>query len=262
MEQSASSSTSNNNNLGVDSDKPENLRLLWDAVSEVKKLETVVRSADDTQEGDINNDQNILQSDKTNGENTESNAIANGIPKGIDLEYRIKEEEYRLAQLQNSLSDYVTKRQNLELSLSLINARLSYLQLAIRRWELTVQEHAANKPTTAGSTKNRNKNKSASNAINADAPCGFDVRLVWDDKDWQEWLDSDRGRKIMSLAEEGDDNALMSTLGNTQEEGTEDEDEEGLICTLSRRKCDRHSAWQKLRDADFQGEPIPTCRSR
>jgi len=266
LEESTLNHHKNNNNdsTGEEMIKPENLKLLWDAVSEVKKLETVVR---DTESGNVATGQDQMEVDITNTELGDGGAAAaGGIPKGVDLEARIAEEEYRLDQLQSNLSDYVTKRQNLELSLSLINARLSYLQLAIRRWEVTCQLHMANniKPSTSSKKSSKSKSGGGSNAVNADAPCGFDVRLVWDDKDWQEWLDSEEGRNIMLIAEEGGDATVLPPIPTAQgkddeevEEG--DNDEEGLVCKLSRRKCDRHSAWQKLRDADFQGKRLPLC---
>lgn len=248
---------SNAQRMGGD-DNPENLRLLWDAVSEVKKLETVVRNFDDLSDGALvvgDGSGSAINGQAGQGENA---LTVGGVPKSPDLEGLIAEERYRLVQLQNNLSDYVSKRQILENSLSLITARLAYLHLAIRRWEALCQHHAANaKPNASSKKSSKSKSSGSSSGVSADAPCGFDVRLVWNDKEWQEWLDSDEGRNAMIAAEDGEDNgnaADITDLAMRADQDVDEDEEEGLVCRLSRRKCDRHSAWQKLREADFQGE--------
>lgn len=260
------------------------LDLLWDAVSSVKKLETVIKVV-----GDDNNDKDgkISLIQDGSGQPTD---IANGnnassiIPK-FDLQARIEEEQERLEKLQATLAEYVTKRQKLDDSLALVNARLAYCKYAEKRWRMTCRQHISQSKTSGTSSSSSNK-KSKSSAASAsrgdsdnfpippDAPCGFDVRLIWKDEDWQNWLDSDQGRKLINAAEEvynaieeGRD-ASQYIIQNTHQGGSngdgengdneeEEDGDEGLICTLTKKKCDRHTGWPVLREADFKGE---SCR--
>lgn len=248
------------------------LNLLWDAVSSVKKLETVIRSVeDDLAENAGGSTNNLLELDETTT-NIQNGGHPTGTPNTFSLQARANEEQQRLAKLQTNLADYVTRRQALEDSLALANARLTYFNYAKGRWKLSWIDKALQKPSTTNKKAKSSKSGGGTAggvedgdkiAVPPDAPCGFDVRLVWDDKDWQEWLESDGGRKIMDVAEEfsnagpNADPAQYIRLDQGEVTGTgadEDNDEEGLVCTLSKKKCDRHAAWQKLRQADFDGE--------
>ncbi|KAK9900411.1 hypothetical protein P389DRAFT_177201 [Cystobasidium minutum MCA 4210] len=264
------------------------LNLLWDAVASVKKLETVIRTVeDDLVTSNANSTGGGLELDDTSVEaaangNTGGSASANGLPPPFSLQARVNEEQQRLEKLQANLADYVARREALENSLALANARLTYFNYAKGKWRLSWVDRASQQQALKPSAASGNKKASAKAkaaaaksgggeegdkmlAAPADAPCGFDVRLVWDDRDWQEWLESEEGVKIMQIAEDylnagpNADPAEYIKVDEAQQgeeaaAGGEEGEEEGLVCTLSKKKCDRHAAWQRLRQADFDVE--------
>lgn len=119
----------------------------------------------------------------------------------------------------------------------MINYRLIYLKISIRRWEalcaLTAQELAAE----GFEDTRKKKKKRTTNAKNVNAQCGFDVRLVYDLKEWAAWTASEEGRAVVS---EGIEEAGMDIIAG--------------VCLNPRKKCERHSGWQKVREADFEVE--------
>lgn len=129
----------------------------------------------------------------------------------------------QLRRLQDSLKATRGKRRAVEQELESVIRREQYLHNAVKRSEQLVTAHNAANPVASQKSKKSKKNPHSASA-QGDAPCGFDVRLVWDDRDLQAWAD-----------------------GEVQT----GEEEEGLICMVSRRKCDRHTGWQKTKEADY-----------
>lgn len=202
------------------------------------------------------------------------------------------DQERELFILQESLDEQIIKRQALEQALTLANNRSAYLSHAISRWEKLCAEYSANNPQQATKQKRNRAGASGAQAMLADAPCGFDVRLVWDDIDFERWLATDEGRYIIQkIADAAAAAVVASSSSVTHGDATDphasasaangmnidaggpsarpsdvqneaaassgdraQDAEEGLVCMLTRRKCDRHSGWQKTREADFEGE--------
>jgi COMPASS component SPP1 len=158
--------------------------------------------------------------------------------------------------LQDSLSKLTAKRASIESQLSLVMSRLRFLGISISRWErfcvafaeasgATQTREAVSRP----SKKSKKSKGGGGPTTLPDAPCGFDVRLVWDDADWENWVASEEGRAILErgLA------ATIETPGSGEDEGGMELDE-NVICVVTRKRCDRHSGWQKTREADFEVE--------
>lgn len=101
------------------------------------------------------------------------------------------------ATLKDDLDRLETKRNGVENTLSLVLSRLEFLRFAVDRWEamcvataraLAQQAEAGGvegSPARKGAAKGKGKRPSGAGAgtSSAEAPCGFDVRLVWDDRD-------------------------------------------------------------------------------
>lgn len=162
--------------------------------------------------------------------------------------------------LQAKLTEVATKRALAESHIALISARLRFLGIAVRRWEQMRDAHAAK---TRGGTKivepeivavkggkgkgkaaakpKGKSHKAASSIIEEpEAPCGFDVRLVWDDADWETWV----------------------AAGELEREATRPVgvSEDAFVCVTSRKACDRHQGWQRLCEASFEAEKAGQVR--
>lgn len=167
-----------------------------------------------------------------------------------------EEDEIALKGLQAKLSDVVARKQVLDGNLYLINARLRYLRVAIRRWEALCQatadglasegiDLASSKSSKAKGSRASSHKKGAGAATSLpDAQCGLDVRLVYDNKEWEAWLSGEEGRAV---------------LGRESEDGEENDSALGLdiiagVCLRARKKCERHVGWPRVREADFTVE--------
>lgn len=193
-----------------------------------------------------------------------------------------------LIQLNTRLEKLVGKKSTLESQTQLVTDRLKYLSYAISRWEKMCLETARalqsqedpivdqSSPTTSTTTKpkrgyprGRGKGrggdkKSETSALNSatssnEAPCGFDVRLIWDDKDWAQWTASEQYSALhigesTSSTEGAAEMPNIKDVGNHSELTIDPGIEEGVICLIMRKKCDRHLGWQKTRENDFQTE--------
>ena len=163
-------------------------------------------------------------------------------------------DERTLQDLQRKLSDVVARRQVLEANRYLIQARLRYLRVAIRRWEALCQATADGLASELGvdhlaqAPKGRDRKKGKKNQGGAtslpDAQCGFDVRLVLDSEAWEAWVEGEQGRLVLGgmggEGENGDGDAGLEILDD--------------VCLRPRKKCERHTGWQKVRQADFEVE--------
>ncbi|MBW0477219.1 hypothetical protein O181_016934 [Austropuccinia psidii MF-1] len=194
-----------------------------------------------------------------------------------------------LNRLRSRLDQLLNKKLILENQVQLVMNRLKYLSYAISRWQsmcletaraLETQENpsedasapissAATKPKKT-STRGRGRGrggvrKSETSHLgsvtgSSEAPCGFDVRLVWDDKDWSQWTSSDQFKALLLDCTRGTslESVHSSTKiedGDTSPAPTVDHGiEEGAICLIMKKKCDRHLGWQKTRENDFQTE--------
>jgi COMPASS component SPP1 len=167
--------------------------------------------------------------------------------------------------LQESLSKLMTKRGSVEAHLSLVMSRLRFLGNTISRWERFCAAFAkASGATEFGGASSRPSKKSKKSKGGGpsgptslpDAPCGFDVRLVWDDADWHSWVESDEGRAMLTP-----NFSAMERSGSGEDEGGIELDE-NMICVVTRKRCDRHAGWQKTREADFEVERAILVRTR
>ena len=166
--------------------------------------------------------------------------------------------------LQTALDAVIEKRQKVERAINLALERLNFLNVARNRADAAGRAHAAasaSQSTSAKSSKNKTKNKSAASSQAAEAPCGFDVRLVWDEQQFADFLQSpeyhalqERIAEITADYPDGETAEVFDQL--LQDSTVHSRDDDDLICDLSRRKCDRHSGWAKLREADFESERV------
>ncbi|PLW16182.1 hypothetical protein PCANC_19107 [Puccinia coronata f. sp. avenae] len=200
------------------------------------------------------------------------------------------ETDILLNQRAKQLEELLAKKSEVETQVELAMSRAKYLRYAISRWEnmclataralqiqenLGLDESAATtstsiQPKKGGGSRARGKAKSgakksetsflSSATSSAEAPCGFDVRLIWDDKDWAQWASSEGFSALLRAQESANiepasENATVENNHPTPEAATVDHGiEEGVICLIMRKKCDRHVGWQKTRENDFQTE--------
>ncbi|KAL8277393.1 hypothetical protein RQP46_010233 [Phenoliferia psychrophenolica] len=130
-------------------------------------------------------------------------------------------DESTLRGLQEKLSSIVARRQVLEANRYLIHARLRYLKIAIRRWEALCQATADGLASELGTSHLAHPPKS-----------------------------KDQGK---SRAKKGGGGA--TSLPDAQ--GLDILDE---VCLRPRKKCERHTGWQKVRQADFEVEQAVLTR--
>jgi COMPASS component SPP1 len=153
----------------------------------------------------------------------------------------------KTASLEGVLAAIASQKDAVTANVELLNIRLAYLQTAVEKWEAMVERHEAARAAAAaaGSKSPAKRSKASKDKISNEAPCGFDVRLSWEDEDWGEWVYSDEGRAALSrparedgLAEVGGDN----------------------VCTITRKRCDRHQGWQRSIEASFEVEKAGQVR--
>ena len=180
---------------------------------------------------------------------------------------QIETDARSLALLQENLLDLAPRRQFLESKLLLITARLRYLSIAIRRWEAICQATAqvlaaeglgekVSATKRAATKKGRGGRQSAKPAATnmADAQCGFDVRLVYGDEEWEIWVNSVEGIAILGVGGVGGKGGDSSVEGSVAPEGAAGMEIIEGVCLLPRKKCERHTGWQKVREADYEVE--------
>lgn len=184
----------------------------------------------------------------------ESGVIDHSLPSAPDPEELARrgerEDETVRRELEGKLESVVSRRIVLDRNRDMVGKRLAYLAIAIRRWEALCQvvmeelKREFGEETQAIKPKGKKGKKggpvSATSA--PDAPCGFDVKLVIDDREWEAWIEGEEGRGLL----------------DDEEKGLEVHDQ---VCTLPRKKCERHTGWQKVRQADFEVEHMVLVRS-
>ncbi|BGP44232.1 COMPASS (complex proteins associated with Set1p) component [Rhodotorula kratochvilovae] len=177
----------------------------------------------------------------------------------------------RRAALVAQLEGVSARRAALARAYALVQARVTYLSVAVRRWEalcaataeelqrevgldalaeMEAEADAVNERKSGGRRKARGGGKKKGPQAPTSLPsaqCGLDVRLVHDAEAWRAWVEGD-GRAMLEAEERGDTEtakelALQSLDG---------------VCLETRKKCDRHQGWQKTRDADFKLESLVT----
>lgn len=155
------------------------------------------------------------------------------LPEGQHIPRGFSWSDRQLQGLQILLQSNIDMRAEVERQHTAVDKRLGFLQHAIRQAEELVAAYNEANPVASQKSKKSKKNPNAASGM-GDAPCGFDIRLVWDDRDFQPWIESPAGEAL---------------LVGEETEGTE---EEGVTCLQTRRKCDRHAGWQKTKEADFE----------
>ena len=166
-----------------------------------------------------------------------------------------------LTALNKELDDLTGKQSAVGLQIGMIESRMRYLRLAIRRWEkicadfVAASAAAVDESATAAKPKGKAKKPSGGPTAAPEAICGFDVRLVDSDEGWAEFVESEVGQYLLALEEpvEGDTGPV--------EVGPQ-ESYEQVLCMALKKKCERHKGWQQVRDADFQVELISVVSRR
>ncbi|GAA5910660.1 SPP1 family PHD finger domain-containing protein [Sporobolomyces salmoneus] len=209
------------------------------------------------------------------------------------VDFQTVEDKRTLERLESKLEETNQRRKGLGEAISMVEKRLKYLKIVIKRWERLCQAtadelaNAGMGPSTAtgggtttsenvvketkkkggkgGGGKKKGKQGKKKGPVAAtslpEAQCGLDVRLVYDDEAWREWveLESVRVQEGEAEGEEGEEPGGKKIL-EAQERGEEQVVIEMAlemlsgVCLETRKKCERHTGWQKLREADFQVE--------
>ncbi|GAA5840568.1 hypothetical protein JCM3766R1_000699 [Sporobolomyces carnicolor] len=206
------------------------------------------------------------------------------------LDSQAVEDARTLSRLESKLEETNQRRDGLSAAISMVEKRLSYLKIAIKRWERLCQATAdglanagldqeageaatgdAGDDDGAVETKKSNNKRRAKKKSKAkkkgpvaatsrpEAQCGLDIRLVYDEEAWREWIDCE------SVEVKGEDGELREEPGGKNLLAAQDRGEDqGVlamamemlsgVCLVTRKKCERHTGWQKLREADFQVE--------
>ncbi|KAJ8297346.1 Set1 complex component spp1 [Rhodotorula toruloides] len=167
------------------------------------------------------------------------------------------------AQLVAKLAEAASRRFKLEETIELVDKRLRYLTVAVKRWEALCQAtademasagidlNAATPMSTQGGKSRKDRRRAGGKKKGPvaatslpDAQCGLDVRLVYDDAAWRDFLASPFGTELLDAQAKGEaEKVLEMALG----------DLEG-VCLETRKRCERHGGWQKVREADFAVE--------
>lgn len=170
------------------------------------------------------------------------------------------------SRLAEKLEDTETRAAGLKDAIRTVEKKLLYLQkVAIKRWEALCQatademaaagmDVAAAIAAGAGRRRGSKKKKGPMAATSLpDAQCGLDVRLVYDDTTWSAWVEEEGengGRRLLEAARNGDEEEVkrlaLETLGG--------------VCLETRKRCERHQGWQKVREADFAVEKAVLVR--
>ncbi|GAA5930468.1 hypothetical protein JCM3775_004401 [Rhodotorula graminis] len=168
------------------------------------------------------------------------------------------------AELVKQLHANDARRASLRDKRRLVQLRKTYLGIAVRRWEALCVATAAElkregidvggvdeeEVVSERKSGGRRKGKGGAKKKGPQAPtslptaqCGLDVRLVLDEAAWRAWVEGE-GRDMLDVEQRGDtEGATARALDNL----------EG-VCLETRKRCDRHAGWQKLRDLDFKLE--------
>ncbi|GAA6053551.1 hypothetical protein JCM3770_005190 [Rhodotorula araucariae] len=167
------------------------------------------------------------------------------------------------------IESVAVRRAALARAYALVQARVAYLAVAVRRWEalckataeelqravgldalaeMEAEADAVNERKSGGRRKVRGAGKKKGPQAPTSLPsaqCGLDVRLVHDTEVWRAWVEGE-GRAMLEAEQRGDI-ATATALALESLDG---------VCLETRKKCDRHQGWQKTRDADFKLESL------
>lgn len=118
------------------------------------------------------------------------------------------------------------------------------------------KQRASAKAAVQQKNRSRAQAEAAKARVGAGAPCAFDVRLAWDDRDWQAFVASDAGGRTL---EQGLPELTAADRPDAAGEDAEAEealieDPDGFVCLETRKRCDRHSGWDRLIEAGFAAE--------
>ncbi|KAG8925768.1 hypothetical protein FRC02_009438 [Tulasnella sp. 418] len=125
-----------------------------------------------------------------------------------------EEEERTLTRLRKIINDLGSQRRGKMRKVAALDARLILLEVAAKRTE----------------------------SQGFEGRCGYDTRIGKDEGEWEDWVESEDGRKAF----EG--------FGETEEDAEMEREELKKWICEGRKKCERHSGWQKLKRADIELE--------
>ncbi|GAA5879901.1 hypothetical protein JCM8547_005314 [Rhodosporidiobolus lusitaniae] len=160
------------------------------------------------------------------------------------------------------LEETEERTKGLEERVRMVELRSAYLKVAVKRWEALCQATAEEMQQAGidlaaaaaagedrrkrGGGKGRKKGPVSATSL-PDAQCGLDVRLVFDDKAWSEWVadeGAEGGKAVLEAQERGEDGRVLELALEML----------GGVCLETRKRCERHQGWQKVREADFTVE--------
>lgn len=86
--------------------------------------------------------------------------------------------------------------------------------------------------------------------------CGFDSRLSWSDGEFDEWRQSDSGKKALEEGHLEPEDQSVDETGDTEMTDAEKADEAASIAqgVCIKKRCERHRQWVKVQQQDIQFE--------
>lgn len=173
--------------------------------------------------------------------------------------------ERKTQSIKSAIEDNIQQQSALQHTTDLLEARYKLYRIAFKNWESATLQGStrganssakkAEAATNGGGEEpeedaegskgkkgkggaNNNRGKSMTTTAN-EAPCGLDERLTWQDDEWKAWVESAAGQMKLQQGEDADADTAAQVR----------ESERGLVCTIPRKRCDRHQGWQKLHDS-------------
>lgn len=138
-----------------------------------------------------------------------------------------------------------------EIHLTLLGHRLVLLALATKRADV-IQLDALSGPTVDEHQEElynpRKKKSKFDGGPNANRVCGFDVRLVFGEVEWAEWVQSEEGKRTLEPPHR--ESASADREEREEEDGVSVEEEhvkeymrgsDEFWCARSKKRCDAHS---------------------
>lgn len=150
-----------------------------------------------------------------------------------------------------SMLEAITKQiESVKAAIQLVQRRQQILENVVARCEtlppLAGTTNGTTEPAPAASSKSSKKSSSRKGGASDDRPCGWERRLIWDD----DAVLAAPEPPAPAAEEPGPDAAAVA-----------EEDADRAPCLNPRRKCDRHTGWQKTVAALLENEAYQLVRT-
>ncbi|CAO3624670.1 unnamed protein product [Cunninghamella blakesleeana] len=96
-----------------------------------------------------------------------------------------------------------------------------------------------------GLIKQHEESSSSSDHKQQEEICSFDSRLMWNEDQWD---------FVESIQQEPSFQLVMKKLEKDHDQKDEEKKKSWSICQKSKKKCQRHNGWMKLKGLEFEQE--------